>query len=527
MGRSAEGQTLKPFADNGSFHLDTDHGKLPQVALRSAGVTVFSQALILVIQMFATVTLARILMPRDFGLVTIVTTFTGLLASFGLNGITEAVLQREEMNRFLASNLFWINLGQGLLLTLAFAASGPLVAHWFHEPLVAHVVLAMSPTILVGSTSVLHLALLKRAMRFSAISINDILARIVSVIISILLGWAGWGYWALAAGVIAQALSTSIGAWAMCQWIPSFPRRAAGTGAMIRFSLSIYGHFITSYGARNIDNVLVGLRFGTVALGFYKKAYDLFVLPTNQLLSPMSAVGIGALSRLSRDKLQYKKHFLTGLSVLSFVAMAVSADLTLVGKDVIRVVLGPNWETTGRIFTLFGPAIGVMLLYNTHSSLHLSLGKPDRWFRWGLIEFGVTVLFFILALPWGPEGIAVAWSASYAVLIVPAFWYAGRPIQFGIDQMLAVIWKYILASIVAGLGCAAIVRQFPTLEAMPGIVGSEVRILATSCLFLALYLCTVRVSCGREPFSQVAKLIEQLGWRQRLLKFSSAFESAG
>ncbi|HWZ81702.1 MAG TPA: lipopolysaccharide biosynthesis protein [Terriglobales bacterium] len=517
---------MRPFTDTGSFHLDTDHDKLPQVALRSAGLTVVSQGVILAVQMFATFTLARLLTPHDFGLVTIVTTFTGLLGSFGLNGITEAVLQREKINRFLASNLFWINLAQGLVLTLVLAASGSLIAHWFREPLVAQAVFAMAPTILVSSTSVLHLALLKRAMRFSAISINDICARVLSVFVSIVLGLLGWGYWALVVGVIAQAVSTSIGAWAMCQWIPSFPRRAKGTAAMVRFSLSVYGHFITSYGARNVDNVLVGLRFGTISLGFYKKAYDLFVLPTNQLLSPMSAVVIGMLSRLSREQQQYKRHFLTGLSVLSFVAMAVSADLTLVGKDVIRVVLGPNWEATGGIFTLFGPAIGVMLLYNTHSALHLSLGKPDRWFRWGLIEFGTTVLFFILALPWGPEGIAVAWSASYAVLIIPAFWYAGRPIHLGLGPILAVTWKYILASVLSGITSAAIVRELHVLEGMPGILGAEVRIVTTSSVFLVVYLSVVRIGCGREPFTQLTRLFGLLGWKEKFSKSFTVFQSA-
>ena len=53
----------------------------------------------------------------------------------------------------------------------------------------------------------------------------------------------------------------------------------------------------------------------------------------------------------------------------------------------IRFLLGPGWEESGRIFTFFGPGIGVMLLYNTHGWIHLSAGRPDRWFRWGVIEF--------------------------------------------------------------------------------------------------------------------------------------------
>src|SRR5271168_3419164 len=99
------------------------------------------------------VILARLLTPSDFGIVTMVTTFSLLLSSFGLNGFTEAILQREEVTHFLASNLFWINVGCGFLLTLGFAALGPLVARFYHAPPVAHVVVGLSLTILVASFS--------------------------------------------------------------------------------------------------------------------------------------------------------------------------------------------------------------------------------------------------------------------------------------------------------------------------------------------------------------------------------------
>ena len=81
----------------------------------------------LVAQIAARAVLARLLTPSDFGVVTMVTTFSLLLMNFGLNGFTEAVLQRAEINRDLASNLFWINVGGGLLLTVGFAGAGSLL----------------------------------------------------------------------------------------------------------------------------------------------------------------------------------------------------------------------------------------------------------------------------------------------------------------------------------------------------------------------------------------------------------------
>src|SRR5437867_5596791 len=74
----------------------------------------------------------------------------------------------------------------------------------------------------------------------------------------------------------------------------------------------------------------------------------------------------------------------------------------------------------------------MMLLYHTHSWIHVSLGRADCWFRWGVVEFAVTGVLFVLGLPMGPVGIAVAWVMSFWVLTIPALWYAGRPVQLGV-----------------------------------------------------------------------------------------------
>ena len=110
--------------------------------------------------------LARLLTPADFGIVTMVTTFSLLFRSFGLNGFTELIMQREEMTHSLASNLFWIELGIGTILTLAFASSGPLLALFYHDPTVARVTEGMSLTIGIGCLGWIHMGLLQRAMRF-------------------------------------------------------------------------------------------------------------------------------------------------------------------------------------------------------------------------------------------------------------------------------------------------------------------------------------------------------------------------
>jgi len=283
---------------------------------------------------------------------------------------------------------------------------------------------------------------------------------------------------------------------------------------MVRFALNIYGRFSVNYFARNMDNLLVGWRFEAQALGFYKKAYDLFALSASLLVSSTTSVAVSALSRLDRSSEQFKRHLLSALTLVAFLGMGLSAELTLVGKDLIRLLLGAGWEPAGRIFTFFGPGIGVMLLYGATGWIHLSIGRADRWLRWGVVEFLVTGLLFLFGLRWGPAGVAVAWTTSFWILLLPGLWYATSPVGLGITPVIGTVWKYLLASLLAGCTSTVILRDLPSSIAVPTAIGAATRFGITSVLFGFLYLAgVILLHQGVAPINQAARLLrEMLPW---------------
>lgn len=513
---------MKPFDRAGKFQDPSENAELSKSTVRNAGITIFAQGSVFAINLLGTFILARILAPADFGLVTMVTTFSLLLSSFGLAGLTEAVLQAEEINSSLASNLFWINISGGLILSILFGAAGSLLARFYADPRITKVSIGFSLAIFFSIASVLHLSLLKRAMQFGPVSANDIIGRVASVLTAICCALLGWGYWALVAGAIVQPIIVCIGACILCPWLPGLPRQVLGTGKMVRYATHVYGRYSLNYCTGNVDNLLVGWRFGASALGFYKKAFDLFVLPSFQLLSPILAVVVTTLSRKNKDRDDYKRYFLKGLCIVAFVGMAAGADLALIGRDVVRLLLGYKWGEAGRIFTYFAPGIGLMLVYQTTGWIHLSLGTTGRWLRWTVLELSVTGLLFLLALRWGPVGVAGAWTTAYCVLAIPAFWYAGKPIELSVSSVLNAIWRYVMAALIAGVTCAAIVARMRWLPLVApfGLAGTITRIVTNSVLFTLLYLGIVVVLFGGlEPLRQLVRLVPDMlprvsSWRR-------------
>ena len=94
-----------PFQSDGTFHPIATGTGLRRSAVRGAGAAIAGSAGSFALQMASVVILARLLFPSDFGIVTMVTTFSLLLRSFGLAGFTELIMQREELTDSLASNL--------------------------------------------------------------------------------------------------------------------------------------------------------------------------------------------------------------------------------------------------------------------------------------------------------------------------------------------------------------------------------------------------------------------------------------
>jgi O-antigen/teichoic acid export membrane protein len=485
--------------------------ELKSMAVRGGAATVLSQGLSFGINVVGTIVLARLLTPRDFGLVTIVTTFSLLLQNFGSYGFTEAVIQRETVSHDQLSTLFWISVVASSLLTLTFIAVSVPVAWFYKEPELKAICVAVSFSIVFDSLGAQHIALLKRNMQFGTVYLNLVGARTIGLLGAITAAKIGWGYWALVANVLLCPLLTSVGVWACCTWRPGLPKMGTGVRSIVKFVLNTYGYFCTNYVARNIDNVLVGWCYGSVSLGIYKKAYDLFALPVNQLSAPLTSVALASLGRLRADPVRFQRYYLKTISVLAFVGMGLGATLTLTGKDVLRILLGPQWDEAGRIFTYFGPGIGIMLVYNTIGWLHLSLGRANRWFRWGIVEMVVTCLMFVIALPFGPRGLAVAWVCSFCLLIGPGLSYAGRPIRISFLSVLSATWRYTLSAIVPGLVCWSLLSWIDPFVSIFATMSSVTRIGVLLCVFGGMYYCMLRVfsfSSTLGPVFDILKILK-------------------
>lgn len=471
-------------------YFNTEHlnSGLKGKAMRGAGATIFTNMLSFFIHIFSTVILARLLTPNDYGLIAMVVAFSALLQNYGDNGFTEAIIQKPDIDHKIMSTLFWTNVVITIILTLLFMLMAPVLVWLYKEPLLFDITICVSFSIFAGGMYTLHMALLRRNMQFYTTSGISMLAMVVSLSLTIVLAWQGFGYWALVANTIMQSLSIAVCAWIACSWRPGKPGPIKDILPLLKFAFHVFSNYTLNYFSRNIDKMLAGWRFGAEALGYYKKAYDLFSLPANQLISPISNVALATLSRMTSEPDKYRRYYLNAVTIIAFIGMLISALLTLCGYDIILLILGPQWTKAGEIFCYFGASIGIMLISATKGWLHLSLGRPDRWFRWSIFETLAITCCFIVGLQFGIAGVAIAYSLTFYVLVLPCLWYAGKPIELSVYSIISTIWRYFIAALIAGLLSFVILYKINYISIIFTNINVFLRIISASLICTTIYI---------------------------------------
>ncbi len=405
------------------------------------------------------VVLSRLLTPADFGTYAMaapVLAFAVLFQDFGLG---HATVQKDTLTQRDLSSLFWVNLSVGALLALALVALSPLVALFYGDPNLAPLASAMSATLLLSGADVQHLSLLTRQMRFWTLAALESAAAVAGLLTSIVVALIYHSYWAILAGSLASGVVLAGGAWLSSGWLPSMPGSILGARDMLSFGLGVTGFNFTEFLSRNADSVLIGKVWGATSLGAYNRAYRLLLFPLQQVTNPMVRVMLPTLSSLLKEPDRYRDSFRHAVLPAFLVVLPGVAFMIGTADTLVETLLGPQWTDVTPIFIGLSVA-GLLQTTNSPANwLFLSQGRTREYMRWGFFSASASVLAFACGLPFGPVGVACAYSVSECLRTPILWWLVGRSGPVGHRDVMKVIGPH-FAGAVASVAAAYLLHRW-------------------------------------------------------------------
>lgn len=402
--------------------------------------------------------LSRLITPREFGLLAMVTVFTALFQIIGDVGIGAAVIQKKEFGQKEFNNIFTFTIFLGLIMAGAFFLCAKPIAIFYHEPRLVEICRWLSLPFLIGSIGSIPGALLSRNKEFRFIAIRGVSIQIFVGVISITAAFLGFGIYAL---IIQSILSTFLATIINYIHHPLYIRFKGlwvTMSSIASFSIYVFLFNIINYFSRNLDNILIGRYINAMQLGYYNKAYSLMMMPLSNITFIITPVMQPIFSDFQNNLRVLADNYIKLLSMLAYVSFPVAVIAFFVSEETILILFGNQWIPAIYPFKVISLTIATQILISTTGSIYMSSNNTKAYFIGGLCCTTCVVTCFIIAIVfWGTIN-AVAWGFFIGQIAntIISFYILFRKLRYPIINFMKKLIRPILIAVCLALVLFAI-----------------------------------------------------------------------
>jgi len=472
-------------ADNFQRLTGTEHirADLRTKSVRAAAFTWTAGIADFALRIGSTAILARLVLPEHFGLVMMVMAVTSIADQFRDLGLSTVTVQRHVITHEEISNLFWINVSAGVAIAAIVCAASPLIAAYYREPRLILPTCVLAANFVWGGLLVQHQALLTRQLKLGYTSTVRLLSSVLSTALAIGLAWKGFGYWALVWREFARCALLTAGMWAAFPWMPGFPSWNTNVRGLVRFGTDLSVANIVGSVSGGADRFLLGRFWGAEPMAMYRQAYQLLVMPIEQLLGPVYQVTQPGLSLLQTEAARFRAFYSKVLSVACLATMPLSVFVAVYSTEITRVVLGRRWAASAPLLLILSVSTFFKQPIGSTAFVLIARGKSRTYLSLSLLQNIGAVVFMCIGVRWGPAGVALADVAATYLLAVPRLYFTFKDSPISVTWFLTMVARPVSASVVMGFVLMFVRTHLPAL-------GAPIFILVGGAVGGVVFLCT-------------------------------------
>jgi O-antigen/teichoic acid export membrane protein len=389
--------------------IEPESGQLDRVLVSGVAWVASARWTSQVLRWAATLFMAKLLLPSDYGIVGLSMILIGLVQQVAEFGLGSAVVQHRELTRDAERRLAGVALLIGAAMAVVAASSAPLVAAFFKQDALLLVVPVLSIRFVIDSLATIPRGLLNRALRFRELALIEAAESIVMAVVGLAAAFVWRSYWALVAANVVSGVVFALLANLRAPILPKWPRGFSELVPLLRFGRDVVISRLLWFWYTNSGFVVVGKLFSKEAVGAFTFAWSIAGMPAEKLASMIMSVVPGVFSSAKTRPGEMRRLFVGILQGIAVVTFPLSVGLALVAEPLVMNVFGAQWVDAVdplRLLSLYFvfrvvSALEPVVLLARHET-HI-----DRNFT---AVFAVIMpIAFLIGARWGLVGVAAAW----------------------------------------------------------------------------------------------------------------------
>lgn len=362
----------------------------------------------MIIQFISGIILARLLTPYDYGCIGMLYIFMVLAEAFIDGGFGSALIQKKQPTQVDYSTIFWWNIGMSVVLYAVLYLCAPAIARFYKIPELSLVLRVQGIILFIYAFNIIQRNQLRKRLNFKVISIVSITTAIISLTVTIIMAYQGYGVWSLVAQNVLTAFIPTIVFWFYMKWRPIWTFSLKSFRELFSFGFYMFLTLILNRFSQQIQGLLIGKFYNAATMGYYSKALHTEKLASTSISQIMTQVTYPLYAAVQDDKAAMSNMIKRLTMTLSYITFPLLFILLLCAKPIFVLLYSDRWIESVPYFQVLCIAGLAYCLQSVNLQTISAIGKSRTMFVWTVVKRVVGIGFVIGGLVlWGMNGLLV------------------------------------------------------------------------------------------------------------------------
>lgn len=399
------------------------------------------------VQFLVMLVIARILSPKDYGLIGMISVFIAISQSLIESGFSQALIRKKDADEVDYNTVFYFNIVMSIIFYGILYLISPAIASFYNEPILCSVTRVISLVVIINAFNIVQGTIFSIQLDFKKQAHSSMMAAIISGGISIILAKMGFGVWTLVYQQLISCIVITIVLWSYSKWRPKWIYSWKSFNNLFSFGLNlvISGLIDTIYFHSYV--LVIGKVYNAISLGYYSRASHYAQLPVSNFNSIFFRVTYPVLCKLQDDDSKLREIYKKMLRISVFILFPIMCGLAGAAYPVVVALVGEKWAFSS---VLLVPICLARMWYPLHA-INMNVlkvkGRTDLFLKIEIIKKILSIIILIVSIPLGLVYMCYGMIiSSIASLAINSF-YTGRLIQLGFWKQMKDISHILLVSL--------------------------------------------------------------------------------
>lgn len=402
----------------------------------------------MLIQFVFGIILARLLVPKDYGLIGMITIFITISQAIVESGFSRALIQKKDADQLDYSTTFFFNFLISILVYLILYFTSSLIADFYVQPLLADLVKVVGLNVIISSIAIIQRTILIKKIDFKTQAIVNIIAGIGGALIGIGFAVSGFGVWSLVFQYLSRNFITSVLFWIMNDWRPTLVFSLASLKRLFNFGSKILASTLLYAAFQNIYLVIIGKVYKSEELGYYTRATLFKQIPATLVTTIIQNVTFPILVSVIEDDTQVKKIMRRSIKLTAFLIFPMAVSLIVFAHPLVLILLTEKWLPTVILLQILAVGVIFFPVNSINTNFINAKGRSDLFLKLEIINNVLTIMAIAFTYRFGMTIIAIGYVSVSCIGFFTYAYYSGKFIAYSGVKQIIDMFPYALVSII-------------------------------------------------------------------------------